>query len=114
METLDLLEAMRADWPALGDTVLRVDGGMVASDWTMQRLADILAAPVDRPDHRVARSLRVPQESFEVDRRGFADLRFVQDWLGHRNIQNTVVYTFLTARGRDSAARTVFLQLPRF
>ena len=31
------------------DTVLRVDGGMVASDWTMQFLADMLAAPVDRP-----------------------------------------------------------------
>jgi glycerol kinase len=29
--------------------VLRVDGGMVASDWLMQRLADILDAPVDRP-----------------------------------------------------------------
>ena len=29
--------------------MLRVDGGMVASDWTMQRLADILNAPVDRP-----------------------------------------------------------------
>jgi glycerol kinase len=29
--------------------VLRVDGGMVASDWTMQALADILGTPVDRP-----------------------------------------------------------------
>lgn len=49
-QTLDLLDAMRGDWAAAGDeTVLRVDGGMVASDWTMQRLADILAAPVDRP-----------------------------------------------------------------
>ena len=28
---------------------VRVDGGMAASDWTMQRLADILDAPVDRP-----------------------------------------------------------------
>jgi glycerol kinase len=38
------------DWKgAAVDTVLRVDGGMVASDWTMQRLADILDAPVDRP-----------------------------------------------------------------
>ncbi|MCY1293964.1 Glycerol kinase [compost metagenome] len=29
--------------------MLRVDGGMVASDWTMQRLSDLLDAPVDRP-----------------------------------------------------------------
>ena len=29
--------------------MLRVDGGMVASDWTMQRLADLIDAPVDRP-----------------------------------------------------------------
>src|SRR5947209_20351910 len=33
----------------LSDMVLRVDGGMVASDWTMQRLADLIGAPVDRP-----------------------------------------------------------------
>ena len=50
-QTRDLLEAMRADlggeWS--GDTVIRVDGGMSASDWTMQFLADILTAPVDRP-----------------------------------------------------------------
>jgi len=44
-----LLAAMRKDWRGARDTVLRVDGGMVASDWTMQRLADILDAPVDRP-----------------------------------------------------------------
>jgi glycerol kinase len=50
-QTADLLEAMQADWPQArgAATVLRVDGGMVASDWTMQRLADLLAAPVDRP-----------------------------------------------------------------
>ena len=30
-------------------TVLRVDGGMAASDWTMQRLADLLGVAVDRP-----------------------------------------------------------------
>ncbi len=55
-QTRDLLAAMRAD--AAGavpagsehqDAVLRVDGGMVASDWTMQFLADVLDAPVDRP-----------------------------------------------------------------
>lgn len=48
-QTRDLLEAMHKDWAADADTVLRVDGGMVASDWTMQFLADILDAPVDRP-----------------------------------------------------------------
>lgn len=48
-QTRDLVEAMRADWAASADTVLRVDGGMAASDWAMQFLADILAAPVDRP-----------------------------------------------------------------
>lgn len=49
-QTRDLLEAMQKDWrSADGDTVLRVDGGMVASDWTLQFLADMLAAPVDRP-----------------------------------------------------------------
>ena len=48
-QTRDLIEAMRADWQGDSDTVLRVDGGMVASDWTMQFLADQLAAPVDRP-----------------------------------------------------------------
>ncbi|CDN96236.1 glycerol kinase GlpK [Agrobacterium tumefaciens] len=61
-QTFDLLDAMQQDWSGgddqtaekdknrdKGQTVLRVDGGMVASDWTMQRLADILAAPVDRP-----------------------------------------------------------------
>lgn len=49
-QTRDLLKAMTADWPGgAGENVLRVDGGMTASDWTMQFLADILGAPVDRP-----------------------------------------------------------------
>jgi glycerol kinase len=48
-QTLDLLNAMHADWQEEVETVLRVDGGMVASDWTMQRLADILQVPIDRP-----------------------------------------------------------------
>jgi glycerol kinase len=50
-QTYDLWAAMRADWPEAqtASAVLRVDGGMTASDWTMQRLADLLNAPVDRP-----------------------------------------------------------------
>ncbi len=48
-QTRDLIEAMKADWEGAADTVLRVDGGMTASDWTMQALSDQLMAPVDRP-----------------------------------------------------------------
>ncbi len=57
-QTRDLMEAMRADWAsaaegglrdASGIATLRVDGGMSASDWAMQFLADITGAPVDRP-----------------------------------------------------------------
>lgn len=50
-QTYDLWTAMRSDWPDASDVhpVLRVDGGMSASDWTMQYLADLLDAPVDRP-----------------------------------------------------------------
>ncbi|WFU00621.1 glycerol kinase GlpK [Rhizobium sp. CB3171] len=50
-QSRDLLDAMHKDWRngSGRETVLRVDGGMVASNWTMQRLADLLNAPVDRP-----------------------------------------------------------------
>ena len=50
-QTRDLLEAMHKDWQNITgeDTILRIDGGMSASDWTMQFLSDILGAPIDRP-----------------------------------------------------------------
>jgi glycerol kinase len=48
-QTRDLIDAMRKDWSGARDTVLRVDGGMVSSDFAMQFLADILDSPVDRP-----------------------------------------------------------------
>ena len=57
-QTRDLVGAMLADAEALPggagphpDTqpVFRVDGGMSASDWTMQFLSDMLDAEVDRP-----------------------------------------------------------------
>jgi len=57
-QTRDLLEAMKRDFSGSKfETILRVDGGMVASDWTMQFLADILAAPVDRPAVRETTAL---------------------------------------------------------
>jgi len=37
-----------------------------------------------------------------------ADIMFVKDWLGHKNIQNTIVYSQLTSKTRDEQARKVF------
>lgn len=47
-QTHDLMAAMAADGAAQ-PTVLRVDGGMVANDWLLEFLADILELPVARP-----------------------------------------------------------------
>lgn len=46
-QTKDLQKAMEKD--GLRPTTLRVDGGMVANNWVLQFLADILGARVDRP-----------------------------------------------------------------
>ena len=50
-QTADLLGAMQSDWPQAKSALktLRVDGGMAGSDWTMQRLADLIGRTVDRP-----------------------------------------------------------------
>ncbi len=46
-QTRDLVEAMRSDGAQIDE--LRVDGGMVVNDPLMQRLADTVGAPVERP-----------------------------------------------------------------
>ena len=50
-QTRDLVDAMRADdsSDAARAAVIRADGGMSASDFTMQSVADMIDAPVDRP-----------------------------------------------------------------
>jgi len=47
-QTRDLIAAMSSD-AGLAIDRLRVDGGMAASDWTMQFLADILPGAIERP-----------------------------------------------------------------
>jgi glycerol kinase len=47
-QTRDLIAAMASDSGVAIDK-LRVDGGMAVSDWTMQFLADILPAQIERP-----------------------------------------------------------------
>ncbi|MFP8965386.1 glycerol kinase GlpK [Pokkaliibacter sp. CJK22405] len=46
-QSRDLLTAMDADGVAI--KTLRVDGGMIANDWLLQHLADILRIEVERP-----------------------------------------------------------------
>jgi glycerol kinase len=46
-QTRDLVKAMADD--GISPAVIRVDGGMVANDWFLQFLADILDIPVERP-----------------------------------------------------------------
>lgn len=46
-QTRDLLDAMASD--GMSPTRIRVDGGMAANNFVMQRLADLLNCPVDRP-----------------------------------------------------------------
>jgi glycerol kinase len=50
---------MKADWRGDNNMIetLRVDGGMANSDWTMQRLADLLDSTVDRPQIRETTAL---------------------------------------------------------
>ena len=59
-QTRDLVDAMRADAAGAVDAdaaVIRADGGMSASDYTMQSVADMIDAPVDRPAVRETTAL---------------------------------------------------------
>lgn len=49
LQTGDLMAAMADD--GISPSVIRVDGGMVANDWFLQFLADILNTPIERPDN---------------------------------------------------------------
>ncbi len=46
-QTRDLIDAMSDD--GIRPSVIRVDGGMVANDWFLQFLADVLGVAVERP-----------------------------------------------------------------
>lgn len=78
-------------------------------DWLMKKYAGIAELPEDK---RHFHCLKHSIATYLLD--AGADLRFVQDWLGHSNIQNTVTYTHLSVGGREQVARQIFLRLRRF
>jgi glycerol kinase len=114
-QTLDLLAAMRSDYGAAPDVVLRVDGGMAASDWTMQRLADILDAPVDRPVIRETTALGAAylaglQSGLYPEPKRFAqrwalDQRFTAAMDGTTRARKIALW-------RDAVARTLSARIP--
>ncbi|WP_432449535.1 glycerol kinase GlpK [Aliiroseovarius marinus] len=109
-QTRDLLEAMRADMQGQGDTVLRVDGGMAASDWAMQFLADINGAQVDRPTVLETTALGVAwlagmQAGIYPDQAGFASA-----WALERSFAPQMDQATRSARygaWKDAVARTL-------
>ena len=48
-QTVDLIHSMTQD--GMRPSLIRVDGGMVANDWFLQFLADVLGIPVERPNN---------------------------------------------------------------
>ena len=110
-QTRDLYEAMHDDWgDAGGESILRVDGGMSASDWTMQFLADILGAKVHRPRVLETTALGAAwlagmQAGLYPDRDGFAET-----WALEREFEPVMAEETREARyagWKDAVARTL-------
>jgi glycerol kinase len=110
-QTRDLYEAMHDDWgDAGGESILRVDGGMSASDWTMQFLADILGAKVHRPQVLETTALGAAwlagmQAGLYPDRDGFAET-----WALEREFEPVMAEATREARyagWKDAVARTL-------
>jgi glycerol kinase len=111
-QTRDLHEAMHGDWTADGGShsVLRVDGGMVASNWTMQFLADILDAPVDRP--KILETTAIGAAYLAGYRAGLypAPADFAKSWKLDRRFKPRMTKAErvrLVAGWRDAVARTL-------
>lgn len=78
-------------------------------DWLMKGYGDKAQLPQDKRYFHVLKH-SIATHLLEAG----ADLRFVQDWLGHANIQNTVIYASLTSRSREEKARKLFLKMPQY
>jgi glycerol kinase len=109
-QTRDLLDAMTGDWTGASDTILRVDGGMVASDWTMQFLADIIGAPVDRP--QVAETTALGAAWLAGMRAGVypAAAEFAESWALERRFEPQMDEATRTAKytgWQDAVRRTL-------
>ena len=81
--------------------------GMPIDRTTLHKLMKKYAEHADIPkDKRYFHCLKHTIATHLLDAQ--ADLMFIKDWLGHKNIQNTTVYSRLTNPAREEQARKVF------
>jgi glycerol kinase len=114
-QSRDLVSAMRADYENAGgaapiESVVRVDGGMSASDWTMQFLAEMLEASVERPRNLETTALGVA--FLAAWRAGLhaGPESFGEAWRLDRSFRPTMSEAARSARlggWRDAIARTL-------
>lgn len=101
------LKARKSDSPTLFTSVRNEPISRRGLDWLMKKYGQVAKLPPEKSHFHV---LKHSIATHLLD--AGADLRFVQDWLGHSNIQNTVIYTYLVSATRREKARTLFRRLP--
>lgn len=72
-------------------------------DYLTKRYGELASVPEDK---RHFHALKHSIATHLLD--AGADISFVQDWLGHTQIQNTRIYSKLTSRAREEQARKLF------
>ena len=110
-QTANLLEAMRSDWPGLeSGSTLRVDGGMTASDYTMQFLDDITGTTVDRPTVHETTALRAAWLAGHKADINPDQATFAKNWALNQSFEpkmpTDIRYKF-TSGWKDSVLRTL-------
>jgi len=72
-------------------------------DYMMKEYGEKAGIPVDKRHFHVLKH-SIATHLLEAG----ADIRFVQDWIGHKNIQNTVIYAQITNKAREEGAKKFF------
>ena len=103
------LRSRTDDSPILFASLRRVPVGRVQLHRLMKKYGALADLPADKQHFHVLKHSIATHLLDASD-----DIRFVQDWLGHSNIQNTVIYAQLVSSSRESKARKHFMKLPKF
>jgi integrase len=103
------LKTRNDDFPALFTSNRGTPIRRVMLHYLMQDYAELAGLPSDKGHFHVLKHSIATHLLDASD-----DIRFVQDWLGHSNIQNTMIYAQLVSSSRETKARKHFMKLPRF